>query len=233
MRLSPDEIVLWEFGFGRVNLTMATTWALMAAMAAGARWATRRLSSEVEMSRWQSFLETVVLGIRDQIQGMGLERADRYLPFIATLFLFIGCANLCTIFPLYEPPTGSLSTTAALAVCVFVAVPVFGITTRGVFGYLKRYLEPSPIMLPLNVIGEASRTLALAVRLFGNIMSGSMILAIVISVAPLFFPIFMTALGLLTGLIQAYIFSVLAAVYIAAATRSQARLPRAESSSTS
>ena len=115
--------------------------------------------------------------------------------------------------------TGSLSTTAALAICVFVAVPFFGITEQGLRGYLDSYLKPTVIMLPFNIISELSRTLALAVRLFGNMMSGTMILAILLTIAPLIFPIVMSALGLLTGMVQAYIFSILATVYIAAATR--------------
>ena len=116
-------------------------------------------------------------------------------------------------------PTGSLSTTAALAICVFVAVPVFGIAERGLRGYLDSYLKPTVIMLPFNIISEISRTLALAIRLFGNMMSGTMILAILLIIAPLVFPIVMSALHLLIGMVQAYIFSVLATVYIAAATR--------------
>jgi len=130
-------------------------------------------------------------------------------------------ANLCTVIPGYEPPTGSLSTTAALALCVFVAVPLFGILDQGLGGYLKSYIEPTVIMLPFNIISELSRTLALAVRLFGNMMSGVMIIGILLTITPLLFPIVMTALGLLTGMVQAYIFSSLAAVYIAAATRNR------------
>jgi F-type H+-transporting ATPase subunit a len=233
MHLSPDEIVLWDFGFGQLNLTIVTTWFLIALMGIGARFMTRNLSSEIRISRWQSLLETIVVGIRDQIREVGLQHADRYLPFIGTLFLFISVANICTIFPGYEPPTGSLSTTAALAICVFVAVPFYGIAALGFTGYLKTYLEPTFIMLPFNLISELSRTLALAIRLFGNIMSGTMILGILISIAPLFFPIFMTALGLLTGLVQAFIFSILAAVYISAATRStQPKLPEKAIAST-
>ena len=143
----------------------------------------------------------------------------RYLPFLGTLFLFVAASSLSSIIPMFEPPTGSLSTTIALALCVFVAVPVYGIRSRGLGGYLKSYIEPTVIMLPFNLISEASRTLALAVRLFGNMMSGAMIVAILISITPLLFPIVMTALGLLTGMVQAYIFSILAAVYIAAAIR--------------
>ena len=126
-------------------------------------------------------------------------------------------SNVCIILPYYEPPTGSLSTTAALAVSVFLAVPFFGIKKGGVLGYLKSYTKPNVIMLPFNIIGEFTRTLALAVRLFGNIMSGSMIVGILLSIAPFIFPAVMNILGLLTGIVQAYIFSVLATVFIAAA----------------
>ena len=120
-----------------------------------------------------------------------------------------------------SPPTGSLSTTAALALSVFVAVPLFGIEDQGWRGYLKSYVKPTVIMLLFNIISEFSRTLALAVRLFGNMMSGAMIIAILLTITPFVFPIFMTMLGLLTGMVQAYIFSILAAVYIAAATRTR------------
>ena len=110
------------------------------------------------------------------------------------------------------------ATTAALATCVFLAVPLYGIATRGLGGYLRLYIQPSPFMLPFNIIGELSRTLALAVRLFGNIMSGEMIIAILLSIVPLFFPVIMQLLGMLVGVIQAYIFAVLATVYIGSAT---------------
>jgi F-type H+-transporting ATPase subunit a len=126
---------------------------------------------------------------------------------------------LGTVLPGYQPPTGSLSTTTALALCVLVAVPIFGIEERGLGNYLKSYTQPTFIMLPFNVISEISRTLALAVRLFGNMMSGAMIIGILLTITPFLFPIVMTALGLLTGMVQAYIFTILAAVYIAAATR--------------
>jgi F-type H+-transporting ATPase subunit a len=133
--------------------------------------------------------------------------------------LFVATASLCIVIPGYEPPTGSLSTTTALALCVLVAVPIFGISDQGIVGYLKTYTQPTLIMLPFNVISELSRTLALAVRLFGNMMSGAMIFAILLTIMPFIFPIVMTMLGLLTGMVQAYIFTILAAVYIAAATR--------------
>jgi F-type H+-transporting ATPase subunit a len=159
--------------------------------------------------------------IQKQIKEVGLYHPEKYLGFIGTLFLFIAVSNLCAILPAYEPPTGSLSTTSALAISVFVAVQLFGIEQQGLGGYLKSYLKPTFIMLPFNIISEFSRTFALAIRLFGNIMSGTMIVAILLSITPLIFPIFMNLLGLLTGMVQAYIFSILATVYIAAATRTR------------
>src|SRR5664279_1503319 len=191
----------------------------MLVLAIGSKVITRKLSVGLKRSRWQCLLEIVVTGIEKQIEEVGLSPPQNYLGFLGTLFLFVAAASLCTIIPGYEPPTGSLSTTAALAFCVFVAVPFFGIKDQGIAGYLKSYVEPTPLMLPFNIISEVSRTLALAVRLFGNMMSGTMIIAILLTVTPFIFPIVMTTLGLLTGMVQAYIFGILAAVYIAAATR--------------
>jgi F-type H+-transporting ATPase subunit a len=168
----------------------------------------------------------VVTGIEKQIEDVGLPHPEKYLGFLGTLFLFVAMAALCTVIPGYDPPTASLSTTAALALCVFAAVPIFGIREQGLGGYLKSYLQPTVIMLPFNIISELSRTLALAVRLFGNMMSGAMIIAILLTITPFLFPIIMTALGLLTGMVQAYIFSILAAVYIAAATRKPKPKPK-------
>jgi F-type H+-transporting ATPase subunit a len=192
---------------------------MMAVMAFGAKLVTRKLSTGGQVSRWQSALEIVITGIVKQIKEAGLDEPRKYLAFLGTLFLFTATASLCTVIPGFTPPTGSLSTTAALALCVFVAVPTFGIREQGWGGYLKTYTTPTLVMLPFNIISEFSRTLALAVRLFGNMMSGVMIIAILLTITPFIFPIAMTALGLLTGMVQAYIFSILAAVYIAAATR--------------
>jgi F-type H+-transporting ATPase subunit a len=221
MRLSPDELVFWRYGFLELNSTIVTTWGLIFVMAVGAKLITRHLATEGYISRWQGLLEIVVTTIQKQIQEVGLRRPKKYLGFIGTLFLFIAVSNLCAILPGYEPPTGSLSTTSALALSVFVAVPLFGIEELGFGGYLKSYLNPTFIMLPFNIISELSRTFALAIRLFGNIMSGTMIVGILLTITPLIFPIFMNLLGLLTGMVQAYIFSILATVYIAAATRTR------------
>ena len=219
MRLSPDQVIFWQFGPFTLNATIVYTWALMAVLVIGSMLVTRKLSSEHQRSRWQNLLEIVVTGIVEQIREVGLARPERYLAFLGTLFLFVAAAALATVVPGFEPPTGSLSTTVALAFCVFVAVPLFGIREQGLAGYLKSYLEPTFIMLPFNIISEVSRTLALAVRLFGNMMSGAMIVAILLIITPFLFPVLMTLLGLLTGMVQAYIFSILAAVYLAAATR--------------
>jgi F-type H+-transporting ATPase subunit a len=219
MRLSPDEMIFWQHGFLKLNATIVFTWGLMLLLTVGSILVTRKLSTVLQRSRWQNLLEIVVTGIVNQIEEVGLKQPTKYLGFLGTLFLFVAAASLCIIIPGYEPPTGSLSTTAALALCVFVAVPFFGIVEQGLGGYLTSYVKPTFIMLPFNIISELSRTLALAVRLFGNMMSGAMIIAILLTITPFIFPVVMTALGLLTGMVQAYIFSILAAVYIAAATR--------------
>jgi len=225
MRLSADQMIFWHHGFFKLNGTIVFTWGLMLVLAVGSKLVTRKLSTDLKRSRWQNLLEIVVTAIEKQIEEVGLRHPEKYIGFIGTLFLFNALANLCTIIPGYVPPTGSLSTTAALALCVFVAVPLFGIKDQGLGGYLKSYTEPTFIMLPFNIISELSRTLALAVRLFGNMMSGVMIIGILLTITPFIFPIVMTALGLLTGMVQAYIFSILATVYIAAATRTREPKP--------
>jgi F-type H+-transporting ATPase subunit a len=221
MRLSPDQLIFWQYGFLKLNATIVFTWGLMFVLAVGSHLITRKLSQDLKRSRWQNLLEIVVTAIEKQIEEVGLRHPATYLGFLGTLFLFVAFASLCTIIPGYEPPTASLSTTAALALCVFIAVPLFGIEEQGVGGYLGSYVKPTFIMLPFNIISELSRTLALAVRLFGNMMSGAMIIGILLTITPFIFPIVMIALGLLTGMVQAYIFSILAAVYIAAATRTR------------
>jgi F-type H+-transporting ATPase subunit a len=225
MRLSPDQLIFWQHGLFKLNGTIVFTWGLMLVLVVGAKLITRNLSTELARTRWQNLLEIIVTAINQQIKEVGLPHPEKYVAFLGTLFLFVALAALATIIPGYEPPTGSLSTTAALALCVFVAVPLFGIEDQGLGGYLKTYVQPTVIMLPFNLISELSRTLALAVRLFGNMMSGGMIIAILLTITPFIFPVVMTLLGLLTGMVQAYIFSILAAVYIAAAVRSRQRKP--------
>jgi F-type H+-transporting ATPase subunit a len=218
VNLSSDQQVFWQHGILKLNGTIVTTWVLIVAMGLGAKLITRHLVTDGAPSRWQGALEIIVTTIKGQIGDVGLDEPERYLSFLGTLFLFVAISSLCTVIPGFQPPTGSLSTTAALALCVFVAVPLFGIGKQGLVGYLRTYTEPTVIMLPFNIISELSRTLALAIRLFGNMMSGVMIIGILLTITPYLFPIVMTVLGLLTGMVQAYIFSILAAVYIAAAT---------------
>lgn len=218
MQLSPDEIVIWDLGPVSLTGTIVFSWVVMVLLVVSSWLITRNLSSGPEISGWQALLETIVVLIRDQIRAVMQKDPGHYVAFIGTLFLFISVSNLLAIIPGYSPPTGSLSTTAALAICVFIAVPIFGIQERGVVGYLRNYIEPTPLMLPFNIISELSRTMALAVRLFGNIMSGRILVAILLSIIPLVVPIALELLGLLIGQIQAYIFAVLATVYIASAT---------------
>ena len=218
MKLSPDQTVFWGHGFIQINLTIVTTWAIILVMSVAFWLITRRLKTDMTISRWQCVLEMIVTGMSNQIKGIGLEQPEKFIGYIGTLFLFIVISNLCIIFPGYVAPTGSLSTTAALAISVFLAVPFFGIAETGFLKYLKTFIQPTFIMLPFNIISELTRTLALAVRLFGNVMSGGMVVSILLSIAPLIFPVLMTILGLITGVVQAYIFGILATVYIAAAT---------------
>jgi F-type H+-transporting ATPase subunit a len=225
VHLTPDDLIFWRHGFFKLNATIVFTWALMLVLVVGSKLVTRKLSTRIDRFRWQNFLEIVVTGIREQIEEVGLRHSEKFLGFLGTLFLFLATASICTVIPGYAPPTASLSTTVALALCVFVAVPFYGIGEQGLGGYLKSYAEPTFIMLPFNIISELSRTLALAVRLFGNMMSGAMIIGILLTITPFIFPIVMTALGLLTGMVQAYIFTILAAVYIAAAIGSRKPKP--------
>jgi len=219
MELTTDQIIFWEWGVVRITATLVYTWVVIIILASGSWMISRKLQSDVQMNRWQNFLEVLVTMIKDQIREASRQNPNHYLPFIGTLFLFILALNVIDIFPGITAPTTSLSTTAALASCVFIAVPIFGIARQGAKEYFAHYMRPSPIMLPFNIIGELSRTIALAIRLFGNMMSGSLIVAILLSLAPLFFPVLVQAFGLLIGVIQAYVFSILALVYIASGQR--------------
>ncbi|QUY46084.1 F0F1 ATP synthase subunit A (plasmid) [Acaryochloris sp. 'Moss Beach'] len=229
MHLTPDQTIFWQWGMFSLNATLIFTWLVMEVLVVGSWLVTRHLSASTQISRGQNLLEVIVLGIRDQIQEIIDQPAGPYLPFIGTLFIFIALSNLLSVIPGYQPPTGSLSTTTALALCVFFAVPLYGVRKKGVRGYLQQYLQPNPIMLPFNIIGDFSRIVALAVRLFGNVMSGTMIVGILLSVAPLLFPVMMQVLGLLTGMIQAYIFAILAMVFIAAASQVDQHNPQTDS----
>lgn len=216
MPLTPDDHIWWQFGLLRLNSTILFTWAVMALVTFGSWLVTRRLQTGSRVSRMQHLLEVLVCLIEQQLNEISPNQPKGLFPFVGTLFLFIAACNLLVVVPGFESPTGSLSTSAGLAICVFLAVPTYGINAMGVKRYVGNYLRPTPFMLPFNVMGEFSRTLALSVRLFGNVMSGTMIGAILLVIAPLIVPILMQLLGLLTGMVQAYIFAILAAVYISA-----------------
>ena len=218
MELTPDDSIIFSLGGIAINATIVNTWVIMALLTGASMLITRNLRPDVPPNRWRTTLEVIVGLIQSQIEEISQRRDGRLLYFTGTLFLFIVVSNLLTVVPGFDSPTASLSTTAALSLSVLVAVPMFGIGSRGVRGYLRTYLEPSVFMLPFNIIGEFSRGISLAIRLYGNIMSGAVIAAILLGVAPFFFPVVMEMLGLLTGVIQAYIFAILATVYISSAT---------------
>lgn len=222
MPITPDHTIYWQWRFLHLNATIVYTWGVMLLLTVVSWLVTRNLDKlDLHRSRWQNALEVIVVAIRNQIRELCPVGGDTYLPFVGTLFLFIAVSNLLEVIPGWHAPTGSLSTTSALAICVGVAVPLFGIMRQGIVEYFRHYLRPAFIMLPFHLMSETSRNVALAIRLFGNIMSGSLIVGILLAIAPLFFPLLMQALGLLIGLIQAYIFAILAMVYIAAAVNSQ------------
>lgn len=228
-QISPDQVILWQWGFITINATLIYTWVIMAILVIGAWLVTKDISTEMRFSRWQNMLEVIISGIGSEIREITQGREKDYLPLIATLFLFIALSNILAIVPaIYVAPTSSITTTAALAVTVFFAVPIYGIASQGVLNYLKEYFQPTFIFFPFHIMGEFSRTLALAVRLFGNIMSHEKVIAILLAITPLFFPAVMAAMGLILGIIQAYIFSVLTMVYIASATQAHEHQKKAE-----
>lgn len=217
MQLTPDQNIVFYIGNFGVNATLVNTWIVMAVLVGISMLVTWRLSVDSAPGRWRNALELIVVAIQGQIEEVTHTGARQVLYFAGTLFLFIAVSNVLTVIPGFDTPTSSLSTTVALTLSVLVAIPMFGIANGGVRQYLRTFIEPSVIMLPFNIIGEFSRGISLAIRLYGNVMSGAVIAAILLSIAPFFFPVLMDMLGLLTGLIQAYIFAILATVYISSA----------------
>lgn len=211
--------ILFHIGPAAISQAVVTTWGIMLVLSLGAWLLTRRLGPEP--GRLQAVLETVVIGILEQITELAGTAARSLLPLLATLFLFIAIANSSGILPGMAAPTARLETAAALAAVVFVSVHYYGIRARGWIGYLASFAKPKLIMLPLNLLSEITRTLSLTVRLFGNVMSGEFMIALVLALAGLFVPIPLMALELLLGLVQAYIFTVLASVFISAAINAQ------------
>jgi F-type H+-transporting ATPase subunit a len=218
MQLTPDEATLFTIRGLAINETVGFTWIVMILLTLTSIMITRNLRPDVPPNRWRTTLEVIVTAIQSQIEEISPWASRYVLYYSGTLFLFIAFSNLLLVVPGFTPPTASLSTTAALALSVLIAVPLFGITRQGIGGYLKTYVQPSVVMLPFNIISEFSRGISLAIRLYGNVMSGAVIAGILLGVAPFFFPVVMDVLGLLTGLIQAYIFAILATVYISSAT---------------
>lgn len=211
--LAPD--ILWHLGPVPISRPVVTTWAIMAVLTAVSWLGLRRAS--VRGGGLQTVLEIVVETLAGQIQEIIRRDPWPYLPLLGTLFIFLVLANVSAIVPGVKPPTGHIETPAALAAIVFLSVHIFGIRSRGTLEYLRRYIRPNPLLLPLNVLSEITRTFSLMVRLFGNIMSHELVIAIVVFLAGLFLPIPFMLLGILIGIIQAYIFTVLAAVFIGAA----------------
>ena len=220
--ITTDEVIFWQSGWIKLNATIVFTWTAMALLVVISLIVKRRMKNTTSIPRLQNTMEVIIESIQKQIGDVSGQDPARFVPFIGTLFLLIATATLLGIIPGYTPPTASLSMTAALAACVFLAVPVFGIRQSGFKSYIGQYLKPTWLMLPFNMIGELSRTLALAVRLYGNMMSGAVIAAVLLSFVPLFVPIAMQIFGLITGMIQAYIFAILAMVYIASASAAAA-----------
>lgn len=217
MDLTPDTQIFWQLGWFKLNATIVYTWLVMAILVLISWLATRNLRPDMPPSPWRNALELIVTAIEQQVSEVSNTATRPVMYFAGTLFLFIGLANFLIILPGYRAPTGSLSTTVALTIAVLVAVPLFSIAHSGLKHYLKQFLQPTWAMLPLNLLSEVSKGVSLSIRLYGNIMSGAVIVAILLTIAPFFFPIIMEMLGLITGMIQAYIFAILATVYIAAA----------------
>lgn len=211
--LAPD--IIFHLGPIPVDRAVVTTWAIMAVLVAICVIGLRR--PRVEAGTLQTVLEIVVETLSDQVRATTNRPPWPYLPLLGTLFVFLVFANLSAILPGMKPPTAHIETPAALAGIVFFSVHYFGIRARGVGEYARRYTRPNPLLLPLNVLSELTRTFSLMVRLFGNIMSHELIIAIILLLAGLLLPIPFMLLGILIGIIQAYIFTVLAAVFVGAA----------------
>jgi F-type H+-transporting ATPase subunit a len=219
MNHSPLEAtVLFHMGPIAITGTVVTTWMLIAALAIAFGVATRRLS--LIPGGLQAIIETLVSGIEEQIGGIINRDPSEFLPLLGTLLIFLVVTNLSALLPEVRAPTAVIETPAALAVIVFCSVHVFGVRLQGLGGYLRSYLKPNPLLLPLNILAEFTRTFSLMMRLFGNIMSDELVIAIVVALAGLLVPIPFMAFEILVGLVQAYIFTVLAAVYIGGAVGS-------------
>lgn len=211
--------VVFTIGPLAINSIVVTTWGIMFILGVSCWLATRNLS--LNPGRLQTMLEGIVTVMHDSIDAIIPGHAQQLLPFIATLWIYIVIANLIGLIPQLHSPTGNLSVTVGLALLVFLSVHWFGIRNEGIRGYLKHYLSPTPLLLPFHIISEVTRTIALAVRLFGNIMSLELVALLVLLVAGLLVPIPLLMLHIIESLVQAYIFGMLALIYVAGAMQSQ------------
>ncbi len=225
MKSPLSSVALFCIGPAPITAGVVATWAIMLALVLGAILMSRSLS--LAPSRAQAFFELIVETVDSQIRDTMRVEPQPYRAFIGTLFVFIFVANWSSLIPGVEPPTAHIETDAALALLVFLAVIWFGVRAGGVRGYLAAFAWPNPIMIPLNFIESLTRAFSLLVRLFGNVMSGVFVVGIVLSLAGLIAPIPLMALDLLTGAVQAYIFAVLAMVFIAGAIGEQKSGPDA------
>ncbi len=203
---------------GPVPITsiVITTWAIVGVLAGASYLATRRLSVEAP-GRLQSALEIVVETMSRQIRDTLHTPPERFVPLLGTLFVFLVVANLSSIVPGVDPPTAHFETPAALAAIVLVSTHYYGIRARGLRAHLAEYIKPNPLLLPLHVVSEITRTFSLTVRLFGNVMSHELVIGIVLALAGLLVPVPLMVLGVLIGIVQAYIFTILATVFVGAA----------------
>lgn len=209
-----DKMIAFHLFGVPVNWTIASTWIVMALLVFVSFLATRGLKTGMKVSRWQTGMEVIVGAVRSQIREMANDEPMKYLPLIGTFFLFIATCVLLSIIPWFKIPTASLSTTGAFAAVVLAGISYYGIRNAGISGYLKKYTEPSIILMPINVISDITSTAAMAIRLFGNMLSGVLIGSILLMLVPFVLPLPMQMLGLFTGFIQSYIFAVLAVVFM-------------------
>lgn len=203
---------VFEIGPVIVTNTVVTTWAIMALLTAVSWAATRRL--KLDPGPLQTAVEGIMLTIEQAVDEVAGRHTREIMPFVATLWIFIVVANLSGLIPQVHAPTRDLSATSALALLVFLSTPWFGIRTQGLNNYLRHYLTPSPILLPFHLISEVTRTVALAVRLFGNMMSLEMAALLVLFVAGFLVPVPILMLHIVEALVQAYIFGMLALIYV-------------------
>ncbi|MFC2966706.1 F0F1 ATP synthase subunit A [Acidimangrovimonas pyrenivorans] len=205
--------ILFHLGPVPISRAVVTTWGIMALLTLVSWWGTR---AAARGGLFAAALEILVETLEEQVRSILQRDPWPYLPMLGTLFVFLVVANLSAVVPGVTPPTGRIETPAALALIVFFSIHYFGIKARGAGGYFAHFLHPSPMLLPLNILGEFTRILSLMVRLFGNMMSHEFVIAIVLYLAGLFLPVPFMLLGILIGVIQAYIFTILATVYIGA-----------------